>query len=129
MNISYISNNLYSAFNNDKEAHGLSGDSIFDVYSKANSHIPENFEFSNFCLVDKNYKAEWNSDLDGFVIIFNDGKCANTQTYTESNRLHADFGETYIERYTEYDDKLSTEQDEIVNDFIEQINRIAYHFS
>lgn len=68
------------------------------------------------------FKAEWNDDLEGFVLTFSDGKEANTQTYTESDALHADFGDTYIERYTEYDSKLSDAQDDAVVSFVNRIN-------
>ncbi len=70
------------------------------------------------------YKAEWNDDLSGYVITFNDGKMAHTQTYTEDNRLHADHGDTYIERYTEHDSDLSDEQDELAYNFVEQVNSL-----
>jgi len=72
--------------------------------------------------MNEKYTQEWNSDLDGYVIKFCDGKIAHTQTYVEGNRLHADHGETYLERYTEYDDELSNEQEEAVYAFIEKAN-------
>ncbi len=129
MNITYEENNLYAAFNSELEAHGIAGESLFDIYSKANSCIPEKFIFSKFCLKEQNYSAEWNSDLEGYVITFSVGKVAHTQTYTENNRLHADFGEEYVHRYDEYNDELSDNQEGIVDTFVEQINKIAYHFS
>lgn len=66
----------------------------------------------------KDYVAEYNEDLDGFVITFNSGNVAQTQFSEVTDRLHADFGEKLIERYDEYDDLLSKEEDEMINLFV-----------
>ena len=56
-------------------------------------------------------KHEFNEDLDGFVVTFKSGSIAHTQFNTESNRLHADFGERCLERYEEYDEGELTESE------------------
>ena len=128
MKIKHTENKLYDVyFDNGETGTGYTGESIFDIFSVV--HEQEDcFDFADIELVTKHYKAEWNQDLEGYVITFNDGKCAYTQVYTESNRLHADHGETYIESYPEYDDNLSEDQKSLVDDFIENINRIKHHF-
>ena len=55
---------------------------------------------------------EYNSDLEGFVVKFKSGCLAQTQFTTETNRLHADFGEKRLERYDEYDQGDLTENEE-----------------
>jgi hypothetical protein len=65
-----------------------------------------------------NYNAEYNEDLDGFIITFKDGKTAQTQFDVQTNRLHADFDQRYLTRYREYDDELSIEQEEMVDNFV-----------
>jgi hypothetical protein len=68
------------------------------------------------------YTAEYNDDLDGFVITFANKSVAHTQYYTEQNMLHADFGDRFLDRYSEYDDELSFEQVEQVEEFIQTVN-------
>jgi hypothetical protein len=41
----------------------------------------------------------------------------------ETDRLHADYGREYLERYTEYDDELTDEQNDLVESFIKIINK------
>ena len=69
------------------------------------------------------FKAEWNDGLDGYVITFNDGRVAHAQVTVELDRLHADYGREYLERYTEYDDELTDDQSDLVDSFIKLINR------
>ncbi len=69
------------------------------------------------------YIAEYNSDLGGYILTFKDGNEAQTQTCTETNKLHADFGDTYIERYSEYDSDLSDKQDALTDKFVADINK------
>jgi len=68
------------------------------------------------------FTAEYNEDLDGYVLTFVSGRAAQTQYNLESNRLHADFGERYLERYTEYDDELEECEDSAVQAFVDYVN-------
>lgn len=70
----------------------------------------------------KDFSAEWNSDLIGYVLTFKDGKIAHTQQYVESNRLDAGFGKDYLARYDGYDDDLTDTQHVLVEDFVEIVN-------
>jgi hypothetical protein len=69
------------------------------------------------------FKAEWNDGLNGYVITFNDGRVAHAQLTVETDRLHADCGREYLERYTEYDDELTDDQSDLVDSFVKLINR------
>jgi hypothetical protein len=69
------------------------------------------------------FNASWNDGLDGYVITFNDGRVAQTQINIETNKLHADYGREYLERYTEYDDELSDDQSDLVDSFVKLINK------
>ena len=69
------------------------------------------------------FNAAWNDGLDGYVLTFNDGRVAQTQINIETNKLHADYGREYLERYTEYDDELTDEQNDLVESFIKIINK------
>lgn len=116
------------------EMHNLNG-SIFDIYSQSSDLLKKTtddnliFKFDEFQYSCDKFEAKWNDDLCGYVIIFNDGKCAQTQVYKQENRLHADYRDEYLERYTEYDDELNEEQENLIDDFVSQINRIKYQFS
>jgi hypothetical protein len=68
------------------------------------------------------FNAAWNDGLDGYVITFNDGRVAQTQINIETNKLHADYGREYLERYTEYDDELTDDQSDLVDSFVKLIN-------
>jgi hypothetical protein len=68
------------------------------------------------------FNASWNDGLDGYVITFNDGRVAQTQINIETNKLHADYGREYLERYTEYDDELTDDQSDLVDSFVKLIN-------
>lgn len=68
------------------------------------------------------FTAEYNEDLDGYVLTFVSGRCAHTQFDTESNKLHADFGDRYLTRYTEYDDELVENEDGLAFQFVDYIN-------
>ena len=65
----------------------------------------------------------WSDELDGYVITFNEGRVAHAQVTVETDRLHADYGREYLERYTEYDDELTDEQNDLVESFIKIINK------
>mgnify|MGYP000191586959 CR=1 FL=1 len=123
--------NTFSAGSSESvdEMHGLSGN-IFELWVAAHPLLGDEakFYFDGLAYSCDEYAAEWNSDLDGYVITFSDGKTAQTQTYIESNRLDADFGDKYLERYTEYDDELSEEQDDLVDEFVSQVNSIQNQF-
>jgi hypothetical protein len=71
------------------------------------------------------FKAEWNDGLDGYVITFNDGRVAQTQTIVEckqaTRRLRS---MRYLERYTDYDDELTDDQQELVDYFISTMNEL-----
>lgn len=116
------------------EMQNLTG-TIFDLWStardllKADAEDEITFKFNEFQYSCNQFDASWNDDLAGYVIIFNDGKIAHTQTYTESNRLHADFGDEYLERYTEYDDELNEGQEALIKDFVEQVNKLKHHYA
>lgn len=71
------------------------------------------------------YKSEFNGDLDGYVITFSSGEIAHTQFSMCSDRLHADYGERVLERFTEYDSELSDEQHNVADDFVSEINSIT----
>lgn len=88
----------------------------------------ELFEFSALQLSTKIFDANWSDDLGGYEVIFNDGSAAYTQTYKEDNKLHADYGETYIERYSEHDSELSEYQDDVVDKFVSDMNELKSHF-
>lgn len=75
-------------------------------------------------VIEKDYKAYWDDNLEGWVIAFSDGKNAFTQIYTEDNRIHADFGRTYLERYTEQDDLLDEKQNKLADHFVEVFNHM-----
>jgi hypothetical protein len=118
----------------DDECKNLSG-SIFDMWSAASSLLVDGskdespvFEFNEFSFCGGIFDAKWNDDLAGYVIIFNDGSAAHTQEYTESDKLHADFGDTYIERYSEFDSELSEDQAALVDDFVSQVNSLKCTF-
>lgn len=68
-------------------------------------------------------KIEFNEDLNGYILTFENGAVAQTQYDIETNRLHADFGQKYLVRYTEYDSELSIEQDQFVDNFVKHTNR------
>jgi hypothetical protein len=69
------------------------------------------------------FSAEYNDDLGGFVLNF--GKLmAQTQYDIEQNALHADFGNFYLERYTDYDDKLTEKQHKAVDIFVKKFNAL-----
>lgn len=68
------------------------------------------------------YVAEFNSDLNGYVLTFESGHIAQTQLEPETNRLHADFGKLFLRRYTEYDTELSAEEEALIDAFIEERN-------
>lgn len=69
------------------------------------------------------FKAEFNSDLDGYVVTFKSGNVAHTQFTIESDRLHADYGERYLESYPEYDDELTEEEELQLYAFIKERNQ------
>ena len=69
------------------------------------------------------FNASWSDGLDGYVITFNDGRVAHAQVTVETDRLHADYGREYLERYTDHDDELSDDQSDLVDSFIKLINR------
>ena len=69
------------------------------------------------------FNAAWSDGLDGYILTFNDGRVAHAQLTVETDRLHADCGREYLERYTEYDDELTDEQNDLVESFIKIINR------
>jgi hypothetical protein len=69
------------------------------------------------------FNAAWSDGLNGYVITFNDGRVAHAQVTVETDRLHADYGREYLERYTDYDDELSDDQSGLVDSFIKRINR------
>ena len=70
------------------------------------------------------FNAAWSDELDGYVITFNDGRVAQTQINIETNKLHADYGREYLERYTDYDDELTDDQQELVDYFISTMNEL-----
>lgn len=69
------------------------------------------------------FQAEWSNDLGGYIITFNDGRVAQTQINIETDRLHADYGREYLERYTDYDDELTDDQSDLVDSFVKLINK------
>jgi len=71
------------------------------------------------------YKAEYNCDLDGYVLTFEDGQIAHTQFNIETNKLHADFGEKILERYDEYD-TISDDKQDIVDNFVDNFDYSKY---
>ena len=82
-----LQNNLYIA------SRDIAGNSLFDVYVKASGlwgTEDSDFGFSKFAFQSSCYQADWNSDLGGDVVVFADGASAQAQTYTETNRLHAE---------------------------------------
>lgn len=72
----------------------------------------------------KDFEAEFNEDLNGYVIVFDSGHVANTQFEVETNKLHADYGEEYLVRYTDYDSKLSSREEKQVEEFVKEINSL-----
>lgn len=78
--------------------------------------------FNVFDYTCKDYVAEWDSELIGYVFTFTDGKNAQAQVYTELDKLHGNYDEKYLERHIEYDDDLSDDQEHLINNFIEQLN-------
>lgn len=117
------------------EMHGLKG-SLFELWAascdllkteESKDDVPE-FLFHELHFRCQSFEATWNEDLVGYVITFSDGNQAQTQVNTESNRLHADYGEAYLERFTEYDDKLSELQEKELDDFIAEVNRLKHQF-
>jgi hypothetical protein len=76
-------------------------------------------------IITKDYKAEYNDDLEGYVIHFlQTDHFAQTQFEEETNKLHADYGKKYLVRYKDYDDNLSSEEEKQVEDFVTDINKI-----
>lgn len=68
------------------------------------------------------YDAEYDEDLDGFVVTFSDGKQGYTQFRVEDNRLHGGYGEKYLEPYPEYDDDLSQVQEAAISELCEAVD-------
>ncbi len=66
----------------------------------------------------ESFIAEFNEDMNGYVVTFKSRNVGNTQFTVEQNRLHGGYGETYLERYTEYDDELSADENEMMDKFI-----------
>ena len=136
LTISQADSGLFVAGSSESidELQNLSGD-IFDVWSQASQLLKSDsengiqFQFEGLQYSCSDYDADWNDDLVGYVIVFKDGKSAQTQTYVESNKLHADFNDEYLERYTEYDDELSEDQDTMVEEFVGQVNKIKAHYA
>lgn len=87
----------------------------------------QSFKWDSLLCKASSFKVEWNEYLNGFILTFADGKRAQTQINTEQNRLHADFGESYLERYTEYDDELTQEQHGLVDLFVQTANKIKFN--
>jgi len=73
---------------------------------------------------DKDFTATFNEDLDGYVVEFTSGHIAQTQITIEENRLHADYGKRFLERYTEYDDELTDEENVLMDKFVENFGII-----
>lgn len=127
-------NDTFSAFSSNTEnmAKNLSGN-IFDMWRDASSLFDEEepaFHYEDFSYQDDEFDAEWNDDLNGYEFIFKDGSNAYAQTYVETNRLHADFGDIYLERYhADNESELTEEQEKMVGDFIVQVNKLKYHFA
>lgn len=68
------------------------------------------------------FTAEFNEDLDGYILTFSSGNLAQTQFDIETNRLHADFGEKFLRRYTDYDSDLTEDENALVEAFIDERN-------
>lgn len=61
-------------------------------------------------------RVEFNDDLNGYVITFDNGSIAQTQ-YTDTNK-------DCLERYTEYDSQLTDPQSGFVDSFVERVNSV-----
>lgn len=108
---------------------GTDGTAVEDFFSIVELESEEEeeqapFNFSLYSYKCGEYKAEWDSYLEGYIITFADGKQAQTQVDVEQNRLHADYGDEYLQRYTEYDDELTQEQHAAVEDFVSKVNKM-----
>lgn len=68
-------------------------------------------------------QVDFNEDLNGYILTFKSGRVAQTQYEVETNKLHADYGERFLERYTEFDDDLSEDENKQVEEFIESKNK------
>ena len=69
------------------------------------------------------FKTEFNTDLDGYVIAFANGDVAHTQMNTQDDKLHGNYGYRYLARYTEYDSNLTETQSDLVDNFVSKTNR------
>jgi len=75
-------------------------------------------------LDNSNFTAEFNSELDGYIVFFKKTKhIAQTQFYIEGNALHGGYGEKYLERYIEYDSELTEDEIKSIDIFIGKMNK------
>ena len=73
----------------------------------------------------ESFEAIFSEELCGFELIFKDKTSAHTQFNIETNALHADYKETYLERYSEFD--TATDKDEAIDEFIDVVNSYIYN--
>jgi signal recognition particle subunit SEC65 len=102
-------NGYVRVYNLDMEVEKLRTESLHKYLKNLELKIEEE---------EKAFISVYNEDLDGYVITFKNGKVAHTQFEIEDNKLSADFGEKMIKRYDEYDDDLTEEEHQMVDDFV-----------
>lgn len=68
------------------------------------------------------FKAIWNDDLNGYEFNFTNVRKAQSQINIETDALDGKYGESYLERYTEYDEKLTKGQESKIEDFVSSFN-------
>jgi hypothetical protein len=65
------------------------------------------------------YKTEWNDDIGGYIVTFEDGYAVHTKIVTYWS------GKQYLERYNLHEeDEITEEQEDYVNDFIAMVDEV-----
>jgi len=73
---------------------------------------------------------DYNEDLTGYILIFNDGLTIQTQFEEEGNRLHANFGGLELQIYRDGscpEALLDVEKMELASQYIQAMNSFAYN--
>jgi len=119
-----VTNNIVA--NNSGEAHFQDSDSLLDMIKQSILLNGTEFQYKVSNHIQRNdYSAEFNEDLNGYEIIFADGKVANTQFDLCTDALSAYFGDYILEPFDDFDDDIVDEQKEIVLDVCKAVNFAA----
>jgi hypothetical protein len=132
-----IFNNQEGSFNavstkSDDQMHGLQG-SLFDMWSEASQLLKVGdeqpvFRFHELKFETEEFTASWDDYANGYEIVFKDGHSAITQCYRNENKLHAEYGCDFIEVNGYAENTLNIDQEAILDDLMENINKISFNF-